>query len=96
MPGKLKAVDAIWKVLSYQDGETWLAIHEIANQAKALGFFISENSIGSRLPEMALKGMVESRVRYGTPYKEWKIKNPQMEIVGEMTNAILDCIQGGK
>jgi len=45
----------------------WLAVHEF----NLIG--VSENSIASRLPELALAGKVVSRVRKGENWKEWHL-----------------------
>ena len=47
-----------------KNGE-WLASFEF----KIMG--VSENSLCSRLPELALAGLVEGRVRKGKNFKEW-------------------------
>jgi len=44
------------------------------NEAGNIGY--SENSIASRLPEMALLGLIVGRFRVGKPFKEWSIVNP--------------------
>lgn len=36
---------------------------------------VSENSLASRLPEMAIPGEVVSRFVKGKPYKEWALKS---------------------
>ena len=56
-----------------EDGE-FLAVHEITERLKGRDIFISENSCASRLPEFARKGLLESRVRPGVNYKEWRMK----------------------
>ena len=50
------------------------AIHEIAEYAKQAGFYVSENAIGTRLPEMAKDGIIESEIRPGTKYKQWNLR----------------------
>lgn len=45
----------------------WYAIHELHIQG------YSENCIASRLPELALAGLVQSRFREGKSFKEWRI-----------------------
>ncbi len=45
-----------------------VAIHELEV------FAVSENSVGSRLPELKLMGLVECRVRPKTRLKEWWVK----------------------
>lgn len=73
----LKASQAIEKVLSYQDEDIWLSCDEIASQCRAMGVYkgTSGNSVGSRLPEMRLKCIVDFRwrVRENCKYKEWQI-----------------------
>lgn len=49
-----------------KNGE-WLAVHEIKLKR------YSENCVATRLPEMAKQGVLESRVREGTNYKEWHL-----------------------
>ena len=48
-----------------------VAIHELDV------FAVSENSVGSRLPELKLMGLVECRVRPGTRLKEWWVKKSE-------------------
>lgn len=73
---RLSAAEIIKRVLMYQDPDTWLCIGEIASQARGMGFYIgtSDNSVGTRLPEMSRKGAIEGRVRAGENYKEWRGK----------------------
>lgn len=79
----LKAASAIEKILSYQDEDIWLSCDEIASQCRAMGVFkgTSGNSVGSRLPEMKLRGVVEWRwrERNGCKYKEWQISPAHRE-----------------
>lgn len=73
----LKSAQVIEKVLTYQDPDIWLSCDEIASQCRAMGVYkgTSGNSVGSRLPEMRLKGIVDFRWRErgGSRYKEWHI-----------------------
>lgn len=46
---------------------TYLAVHEFNIPG------VSENSLASRLPELAKSGAVVSRIREGKPYKEWAL-----------------------
>lgn len=71
----MNAKAIIEKVLSYQDDDIWLSCDEIASQCRAMGVYkgTSGNSVGSRLPEMRLKGIVQWRWREGCNYKTWRI-----------------------
>lgn len=78
----------IEKVLSYQDEDIWLSCDEIASQCRAMGVYkgTSGNSVGSRLPEMKLKGIVDFRwrEREGCKYKEWQISaNHREQMIAE-------------
>lgn len=73
----LKAAQVIEKVLSYQDEDIWLSCDEIASQCRAMGVYkgTSGNSVGSRLPEMKLRGIVEYQWREleDCRYKTWQL-----------------------
>ena len=49
--------------------EPFLAVHEFNLPG------VSDNSLASRLPEMALAGEVVSRFAKGKPYKLWALKS---------------------
>ena len=73
---KVTGKQAILRVLGFQDYDNWLTIEEISSQARGLGYRIgtSANSVGSRLPELARQGLVESSFRQGCNYKQWRLK----------------------
>lgn len=79
----LKTPQAIEKVLAYQDEDIWLSCDEIASQCRAMGVYkgTSGNSVGPRLREMRLKGIVDFRWRErgGCKYKEWQISDTHRE-----------------
>lgn len=52
--------------------ETYLAVHEIVNIARADGYYMNENAAASRLC-IDLKGVAQGRVRQGKRFKEWAI-----------------------
>jgi len=69
---KLSAAQVIRKVLAYQDADTWLAVHEITAQARAMGYYISDNAAASRLC-IDLKDATNSRYRQSKRFKEWAL-----------------------
>lgn len=46
----------------------WLAVHELGRRIRNH----SQNSIATKLSQMALLGRVEGRVRDGKRFKEWR------------------------
>jgi hypothetical protein len=62
--------------LSNRKYGNWFAIHELPTKDWGKdGKGISQNNIGTRLPEYAIEkpeGFLEGRKRQGTTYKEWR------------------------
>lgn len=75
------------KILEILKPDIWLAVHEFPYMGT------NENTLASRLPELALDGKVEGRYRQGKRFKEWHIKekkpsgglpeSPAEEILGD-------------
>lgn len=55
------------RILEALSADRWVAAHELCLVA------ISQNSICTRLSELAAAGLVEGRVREGKNFKEWSI-----------------------
>lgn len=71
---KMYAKDCIRKVMCAPDHKGQrLAVHEIQTLIKdKLNVYHSENSIATRLSELARYGEVRGALRPGLPYKEWE------------------------
>ena len=61
----MTAKAALLMTLPHQSSGEWLAVHEI----EVRGY--SENSLATRLSELAKDGKVKGRTRQGKAFKEW-------------------------
>jgi hypothetical protein len=64
------------KIVELLKDKSWYANHEIGDAYHArfgMPICASDNNIASRLPELAKEGVIYSRFRQGTNYKEWHI-----------------------
>ena len=68
----IKKPTAKTAILNRLEQGGWFAVHEL----QLIGY--SENSLASRLPELAISGQVVSRIRAGKPYKEWALKSKEV------------------
>ena len=74
-PGTLKA--AVLLLLKTTHPQR-LSLHEIKIPAEKQGEYVSENNLGSRMPDYAREGFVVGRKRDGKTYHEWGLTDAGM------------------